>query len=72
MYVDRSSNTKGSGARILLRNSTRDLMEHSFRFSFQASNNKAKYEALIAGLCMARRFRAMLLKNFSNSQLVVN
>lgn len=30
-----------------------DLVEHLLRFDFQASNNEAEYEALIAGLGLA-------------------
>lgn len=48
LFIDGSSNTRGSKVGILLKNSKGDLLEHSLRFSFQASNNKAEYEALIA------------------------
>lgn len=35
---------------FLLKSSLSDLIEHSLRFGFQASNNEAEYEALIIGL----------------------
>ena len=41
-------------------------------FGFQASNSKAEYEALIAGLRLAKVLQVGNLKLYSNSQLVVN
>lgn len=41
---------------MLLRNPNVDLLEHSLRFVFFAFNNKTEYEALIAGLGLAKRF----------------
>ena len=41
-------------------------------FGFKASNNKAEYKALIAGLCLARELQVCNVKNFNDSQLVVN
>ena len=41
-------------------------------FGFKASNNEAEYEALIAGLRLAREMRVHNVKIFSDSQLVVN
>ncbi|KAM2661537.1 hypothetical protein EV2_023834 [Malus domestica] len=32
-------------------------MEYAFRFKFKASNNKAEYEALLAGLRLAKHLR---------------
>ncbi len=48
--VDGSSNIKGSGVGIYLRSPDGKLIEQSFRLRFKASNNEAKYEALIARL----------------------
>lgn len=41
LFVDESSNVRGSGYRILLKSSNGDVVEHSVRFSFQVSNNEA-------------------------------
>ena len=41
-------------------------------FGLQASNNEAEYEALIAGLRLARELKTNNLKVYSDSQLVVN
>ncbi|XP_038973024.1 uncharacterized protein Mb2253c-like [Phoenix dactylifera] len=42
------------------------------RFEFPASNNAAEYEALIAGLKLAKELGVRNLRAFSDSQLVVN
>ena len=46
-------------------------MEYALRFSFQASNNEAEYEAVIAGLNLAHSMEANQLEVSSDSQLVV-
>lgn len=66
LYVGGSSNARGSEAGMLLRNPNGDLLEHSLRFGFSASNTKVEYEALVAGLVLAKRFGATSLKIFSD------
>ena len=46
-------------------------MEYALRFRFQASNNEAEYEAVIAGLNLAHSMEADQLEICSDSQLVV-
>ena len=46
-------------------------MEYALKFGFHASNNKAKYEAVIAGLNLAHSMEADQLEVCSDSQLVV-
>ena len=41
-------------------------------FRFQASNNEAEYEALIAGLHLTRELQTCNLRIYSNSLLVMN
>ena len=41
-------------------------------FGFKASNNEAKYETLIVGLCLACELQACNVKIFSNSHMIVN
>ncbi|XP_040362150.1 uncharacterized protein K02A2.6-like [Rosa chinensis] len=48
------------------------LYEYALKFAFKASNNAAEYEALIAGLQIARELGVQHLSIFSDSQLVVN
>ena len=44
----------------------------AIRFDFTASNNEAEYEALLAGLRLARDMNIKVLHIYSDSQLVVN
>ena len=50
VYVDGTSNTRGSGVGVVLVSLEGIRVEKSLRLGFQASNNEAKYEALIVGL----------------------
>ncbi|KAM2828464.1 hypothetical protein PS2_034260 [Malus domestica] len=47
-------------------------MEYAFRFKFKASNNESEYEALLAGLRLAKHLVVKQIDIFSDSQLVVN
>ena len=46
-------------------------MHCALRFGFKASNNEAKYKALIARLKLAKEMKVESLEIFSDSQLVV-
>ena len=46
------------------------LIEQALRFAFKASNNQAKYEALIAEMLLAKEMGAQSLLAKSDSQLV--
>ncbi|KAM2425705.1 hypothetical protein ACFX1W_023112 [Malus domestica] len=47
-------------------------MEYALHFKFKVSNNEAEYEALIAGLRLAKHLGVKRIDIFSDSQLVVN
>ena len=47
-------------------------MHCALKFGFNASNNKAEYEVLIAGLKLAKEMKVESLEIFSDSQLVVH
>ncbi|KAL6288531.1 hypothetical protein ACE6H2_006041 [Prunus campanulata] len=72
LYVDGSSNRQGSGAGLVLKAPDQTTIEYAIRFQFRASNNEAEYEALLAGLRLAKGMGAQQLKICSDSQLVVN
>ncbi|KAM1830372.1 hypothetical protein ACFX14_023077 [Malus domestica] len=72
LYVDGSSNQQGCGAGLVLTTSNKVAMEYALRFKFKASNNKAKYEAFIADLRLAKHLGVKRIDIFSDSQLVVN
>ncbi|KAJ9536516.1 hypothetical protein OSB04_un000310 [Centaurea solstitialis] len=72
LYVDGSSNIRGSGLGIVLKSSHGGNMVYSIRCEFKATNNEAEYEALIAGLEIAYNSGARCLHVRSDSLLVVN
>ncbi|GAU31015.1 hypothetical protein TSUD_393000 [Trifolium subterraneum] len=72
LSVDGASNLRGSGAGIVLEGPNGVLIEQSLRFAFKASNNQAEYEALIAGMKLAKEMEVLDLKAKSDSQLVTN
>ena len=53
LRVDRSSNQRRAGVRIVLKSSHEEIFKQSLKLAFKASNNKAEYEALINGLKMS-------------------
>ncbi|KAK2991305.1 hypothetical protein RJ640_024570 [Escallonia rubra] len=71
LFIDGSSNTHGSGAGLILNGPEGLIIEYALHFDFQASNNEAEYEALIAGMHLAHAMRAASLHAFSDSALVV-
>ena len=54
LYVDSSSNPKGTETGIVLKGPNDILIEKSLHFTFKTSNNQVEYEAIIAGLSLAR------------------
>ena len=68
--MDGSSNQQGSGAGVILEGPHGVLIEQSLRFAFKASNNQVEYEALIAGMLLAREMGARNLLAKSDSLLV--
>lgn len=60
-----------SGADIIFTWPGNIFLEFALRFDFMASNNMAKYEALVADIQLALDSGAENLNNFSDSQLVI-
>ena len=71
IYVDGSSNAKGSGAGIILEGPAGLTIEQSLRFDFKTTNNQAEYEAIIAGLSLAKEMGAEEIQCRSDSKLTV-
>ena len=46
-------------------------LEKSLRLSFLATNNEAKYEALLVGMAMVQKIGRRTMEVFSNSRLVI-
>ena len=69
--MDGSSNDRGSGTGLILICPKGHRMHCALRFGYKASNNEAEYEALIAGLELAKEMKVESLEIFGDSQFVV-
>ncbi|GFS37212.1 hypothetical protein Acr_00g0050680 [Actinidia rufa] len=72
LFVHGSSNQYGCSAGLVIRAPSGEQMEYAIRMGFQATNNEAEYEALLAELSVTTELGAQSLEVFSDSQLVVN
>ncbi|CAL9004172.1 unnamed protein product [Prunus brigantina] len=72
LHVDGSANQQGCGAGLVLTTPDGGKLEYALRFSFSTSNNEAEYEALLAGLRLAKSMSARQISIHSDSQLIVN
>lgn len=70
-YTFGSFTCGGNGARLMLEGPYGAKILYAFKFSFKASNNEVKYEALIAGLKLEKDMGGKQLRALSNSMLVV-
>ena len=71
LSVDGAANAQGSSASLILTSPDGIDVEYKLRLCFQASNNKAEYEAVIVGLNLAHTMEADQLEVSNDSQLVV-
>ncbi|KAI5339030.1 hypothetical protein L3X38_018302 [Prunus dulcis] len=71
LYLSVSSSL-GCDASLVLISPSGITVEYAMPFHFQSSNNKAEYEALLAGLRLAKELGAKHIYINSDSQLVVN
>ena len=71
LFVDGAANAQGSCAGLILTSPEGIDIEYALRFRFQASNNEAEYEAVIAGLNLAHSMEVDQLELCIDSQLVV-
>ena len=62
----------GSGTGVVLESLMGQKVRYALRLQFPTSNNEAEYEALIAGLRLAKEMGLEQVKIYSDSQLVVN
>ncbi|GJY50797.1 reverse transcriptase domain-containing protein [Tanacetum coccineum] len=63
LFMDGSSCANGSRARLILINLEGAEFTYALRFRFEATNNEAEYEALIAGLRIAEEMGVRTLAN---------
>ncbi|GJY43459.1 reverse transcriptase domain-containing protein [Tanacetum coccineum] len=72
LFTDGSSCIDGSGAGLILTNPEGVEFTYAMRFRFEATNNEAEYEALIAGLRIAEQMGVKNLQENIDSRLVAN
>lgn len=65
--IDGSSNLRGTSASLVLKSLKVHKIHCALRFKFKALNNKAKYEALIAGLRLAKELKVNSIDMYSDS-----
>lgn len=70
MYI--SSNSRGSGAVVILENNIGLVVEVSLRIEFLTTNNQVEYETVIVGMFLAEGIKAYHIKLRIESQLVVS
>lgn len=71
LHIDKASNIGGSRGGMILVSPNRVVAEQALCVSFKTSNNKIKYEVLLAGLRLAHKLGICHLKAFSDSQQVI-
>ena len=72
IYTDESSNRKGRGAGVVIQTPEGDKIECMIRLDFPITNNEIKYEALVAGLDLARAAGAESMVVHCDSHVVTN
>ncbi|XP_075653832.1 uncharacterized protein LOC142624181 [Castanea sativa] len=72
MYTNGSSNRQAGGAGVVLQSPEGDEIECMVCLDFPITNNEAEYEALIAGLDLAKAVGASNMVIHCDSQVVTN
>ena len=71
VYMDGVVNQRGSGVGLVLVSPEKITIEKSLRLGFSATNNEAKYEALLMGMAMVQKMGGKIVEMFSDSRLVI-
>ncbi|XP_071708973.1 uncharacterized protein [Rutidosis leptorrhynchoides] len=72
LYTDGAKSSKGAGAGLILTGPHQEEHTYALRFNFKVTNNEAEYEALLAGMHIARELGIKKLQAYVDSQLVAN
>ena len=72
IYTDGSSNRRAGGAGIVLLSLEGDRIECMVHLDFPTTNNEAEYEAVVAGLDLAKAARAKSVIIYYDFQVVTN
>ena len=71
VYIDGAANHRRSGVELVLISPKKITIEKSLRLGFLATNNEAKYEALLVGMTMVQKMGGKAVEMFSDSRLIV-
>ena len=72
IYTDESSNRQAGGVGVVLISPEEDRVECMIRLEFHTTNNEAEYEALIAGLDLAKAVGAENMVKHYDSQVITS
>ena len=72
IHTNESSNKQAEGAGVILLSPEGDTIECMVRLDFPTTNNEAEYEALVAGLDLAKVTEITSIVIYYNSQVVIN
>ena len=72
IHTDRSSNRHAGGAGVVLLSPEGDMVECMVRLDFPTTNNEVEYEALVAGLDLAKVAGVTSVVIYCDSQVVTN
>ncbi|KAL1294015.1 hypothetical protein AAHE18_19G110500 [Arachis hypogaea] len=71
LYVDGAANEDDKGAGIVLKDKDGISTEQSIKYMFPVNNNQSEYEALLAGMHLAKECGIQNIKVYCDSLLVV-
>ena len=71
VYIDGVANQRGSRVGLVVISPEKIIIEKSLRLGFLATNNEAKYEALLVRMTMVQKMGGKTVEIFSDSRLVV-
>ncbi|GKF71674.1 reverse transcriptase domain-containing protein, partial [Tanacetum coccineum] len=72
LYTDGAASSKGSGAGLILTRPSRVEYAYALQLRFASTNNEAEYEALLAGLRIARMMNVLWIEVKVDSKLVAS
>ncbi|XP_071687368.1 uncharacterized protein [Rutidosis leptorrhynchoides] len=72
LYTDGAASSEGAGAGLILTGPHQEEHTYALWFNFKVTNNEAEYEALLAGMRIARELGVKKLQAYVDSQLVAN
>ncbi|KAL7597648.1 hypothetical protein Lser_V15G26757 [Lactuca serriola] len=72
LYMDGASSREGSGAGLILTRPEGEKVTYALHFDLHTSNNEEEYEALLAGLRLAKQMGAKAVTALTDSRLAAN